>query len=66
MNPLNPEDAYSSYRYNGIDRVDNNKGYEIENVVTCCTDCNKKKLKKTQEEFRKDIIAIYKYWASKQ
>jgi len=28
---------------NGIDRVDNSKGYSIENCVTCCKDCNNKK-----------------------
>ncbi len=26
--------------YNGIDRVDNSKGYELDNVVPCCWDCN--------------------------
>lgn len=31
------------YYYNGIDRVDNTKGYEADNVVTCCTQCNTKK-----------------------
>jgi len=24
----------------GLDRVDNNKGYLIENVVSCCQQCN--------------------------
>lgn len=24
----------------GIDRVDNNKGYQIDNIVACCTECN--------------------------
>lgn len=28
------------YTYNGIDRVDNNKGYVIGNVVSCCKKCN--------------------------
>ena len=28
------------FRYNGIDRVDNNKGYEISNCVPCCSICN--------------------------
>jgi hypothetical protein len=31
------------YVYNGIDRVDNSKGYEIYNVVPCCKECNKRK-----------------------
>lgn len=31
------------YIYNGLDRVDSNKGYELENVVTCCERCNRLK-----------------------
>lgn len=31
------------YYYNGIDRVDNNKGYIKNNIVPCCTQCNTKK-----------------------
>ncbi len=30
----------SDYTYNGIDRKDNNVGYEINNVLTCCKTCN--------------------------
>lgn len=26
--------------YNGIDRIDNSKGYILENCVSCCSDCN--------------------------
>lgn len=29
--------------YNGIDRVDNSKGYSIENCVSCCGPCNSNK-----------------------
>lgn len=29
-----------TYIYNGIDRVDNNKGYEKDNIVACCKTCN--------------------------
>lgn len=31
---------YSKFIYNGIDRVDNSKGYIKENCVTCCQSCN--------------------------
>jgi hypothetical protein len=39
------------YRYNGIDRVDNTKGYIQGNVVPCCRICNKWKCTLTSEEF---------------
>jgi hypothetical protein len=26
--------------HNGVDRIDNKKGYENGNIVSCCTDCN--------------------------
>lgn len=31
---------WDGYKYNGIDRVDNEKGYEENNVVPCCKICN--------------------------
>ena len=31
---------WDGYKYNGIDRVDNEKGYEENNVVPCCKVCN--------------------------
>ena len=31
------------YTFNGIDRVDNDKGYVEGNVVTCCSICNRAK-----------------------
>lgn len=37
--------------YNGIDRLDNTKGYTIENSVTCCTKCNMSKGMDTKEEY---------------
>lgn len=37
--------------YNGIDRVDNTKGYIIDNVVACCKRCNRAKRDMTLEEF---------------
>ena len=36
---------------NGIDRVDNDKGYVKNNVVSCCSKCNRSKFRGTQEEF---------------
>lgn len=36
--------AYNgNYVYNGIDRVDNNKGYQFDNCAPCCGKCNRSK-----------------------
>ena len=40
-----------SYTHNGIDRVDNNKGYTIDNVVSCCKICNYAKREMSYDEF---------------
>ena len=45
--------------YNGIDRVNNNEGYTLNNVVTCCTQCNTAKLNYSEKEFKEWIINIY-------
>ena len=39
------------YGWNGIDRSDNNKGYTMDNIVPCCSMCNKIKRKYTVDEF---------------
>lgn len=39
------------YLYNGIDRVDNNKGYTWENCVTACKTCNRMKNVLSGEQF---------------
>lgn len=36
---------------NGIDRVDNKRGYYIDNCVPCCTTCNRVKSNRTTAEF---------------
>lgn len=36
---------------NGIDRVNNARGYEEDNVVSCCTCCNTAKLDHSVEDF---------------
>lgn len=49
------------YKYNGIDRVDNSRGYEIGNCVSCCEVCNRMKLKMTKEEFLKQVRKIVEF-----
>jgi hypothetical protein len=45
--------------YNGIDRVDNNKGYLLDNIVPCCKNCNFLKKDIDQKEFLELIKKIY-------
>lgn len=37
--------------YNGLDRADNSRGYEIANIVPCCQICNRAKLVMSVDEF---------------
>jgi len=39
------------YVYNGVDRLDNKKGYATENAVSCCKTCNDMKRSRTVEQF---------------
>jgi len=50
----------TEYIYNGVDRVDNTKGYIIDNCVPCCFSCNQAKAKQTKEEFISLVRRIYK------
>jgi hypothetical protein len=47
------------YIYNGIDRIDNSKGYIKDNVVSCCPKCNMAKRLMTLSEFQQWINKIY-------
>lgn len=49
------------FEYNGLDRVDNQKGYISENVVPCCKFCNSAKSQMPIEDFKKWIEKVYKY-----
>ena len=40
-----------TFKYNGLDRVDNSRGYILDNVVPCCETCNKAKLDLPIEDF---------------
>ena len=53
-----------SYKYSGLDRVDNDIGYTTDNVVPCCIDCNKAKQAKSILGFLKWFkrIAIFNHW----
>lgn len=65
MVPTNSENSaniinHDSYKYNGVDRVDNTKGYSLDNCVPCCTTCNLSKLDLSVHEFKSWIERVYK------
>lgn len=41
----------SIFVYNGVDRVDNNVGYDLSNCVPCCKNCNLSKLNRSCADF---------------
>ena len=49
-----------SFTYNGIDRVNNQYGYEIGNCVSCCSICNQMKMSMGYKDFVLHIRRIEK------
>ena len=48
--------------HNGIDRLDNDKGYTINNITPCCSICNRMKNILGKREFIKHCKKIAKRW----
>jgi len=53
--------ANGAYIYNGIDRVNNNKGYTSTNCVPCCRTCNYMKSDYSIREFRTWLRKVCKH-----
>ncbi len=51
--------AGGDYWFNGLDRIDNSKGYTPDNVVPCCSVCNRAKHTMTVAEFRDWVQRVY-------
>lgn len=49
---------------NGIDRIDSNQGYSLDNCVPCCEMCNRMKLNYSYDDFFNHISKIYNYHKS--
>ena len=49
------------YYRNGIDRINSSNGYTLENVVPCCSYCNRMKMDLGYNEFLHLIEKIYNY-----
>lgn len=60
-NSYNRKEQNGEYIYNGIDRVNNDEGYTIENSVPCCHTCNRAKEKLTLQEFKDWIKIVYNH-----
>jgi len=50
------------YIYNGVDRMDNDKGYIVSNVVPCCRMCNVAKNDRSLEDFRRWTERLCENW----
>ena len=53
--------SYGIYKYNGLDRIDSNKGYNSDNCVACCKHCNFAKWDLSTNKFYKHIKKIYEH-----
>ena len=49
------------HNYNGIDRIDSNEGYVLDNCISCCEYCNKMKLDYSAEFWIQHIKKIIKF-----
>lgn len=53
------KNSTGNFTYNGIDRLNNDLGYELSNCVSCCYICNKAKMEMHTEDFKTLIKNIY-------
>lgn len=54
------------FRYNGLDRIDNDRGHLLNNVVPCCGPCNWAKSTRSLEEFQEWILRITTFQKNKK
>lgn len=48
-------------RHNGVDRLDSKEGYLSSNCAPCCKMCNKFKMARTLEDFKKWVVRVYEF-----
>jgi hypothetical protein len=60
-NLYHEKNCFGAYKYNGIDRLNNNDCYRIDNCVSCCKICNFKKSSDSEEDFLKWIELVYNF-----
>lgn len=57
--------SYGHFTFNGIDRINDNIGYEINNCVPCCHPCNLAKNTHTYDSFLEWIKRMVSFWKDK-
>jgi hypothetical protein len=60
------KNSIAPFLYNGIDRVDNNIGYVVLNVVPCCSICNRAKNTLTLSEFQEWMQRVSARYSQKE
>lgn len=53
-----PNNSFKGTPYQGIDRVDNDRGYTVDNCVPCCDKCNSFKSAYHIDEFFEHVLKI--------
>lgn len=53
-------------KFNGVDRLDSKIGYVIDNIVSCCTNCNRAKSDLTYDEFVNHVERMYSWLSQKK
>lgn len=51
---------HSEFIYNGLDRIDNSKGYCIDNVIACCGECNKLRSDRLSVKETEEVVKLLK------
>lgn len=58
---IEPKQIHNEILYNGIDRLNNEKGYERENCLACCKVCNRGKGTMNSDEYFDHTVRIMAY-----
>lgn len=56
-----PSNNRQGFIYSGLDRINNNEGYNLLNIVPCCKQCNIMKSNFTIEDFQNNVNNIAKF-----
>lgn len=61
-NTRDRENTLGSFKYNGVDRMDNTKDYTRDNCTSCCSTCNIMKGDLELQEFLDHVTSIVDMW----